>query len=206
MTRRDVMSLSLKVLGVYFLCWGLVNVPQTLGSITEISTVDFGGSRPGYDPRAQVLYVIIGNVLEIAVGWVLVAFSQQASIELVREDQPVMAGSSRRANKGLLEVAVAVVGVVLAAFAIPRFFQTVVSVWATARAAAPVLGGVGLMDAMREVTRPEGWAAIAGATVSIIVGVGLIVARVRLAELLYRGKQHRRTGNAGNAEEEAAEE
>ncbi|MCE5322195.1 hypothetical protein LLG46_02640 [bacterium] len=108
MTKRDALSISLKVLGVISLAYAILIIPNLfLSTAMPISSITQGISRSTFiwiDAIAIVLYATLSC-------W-LIASSDSLSRMMVKDDSPVSLPESLREKKAVFILAVRVLGVV----------------------------------------------------------------------------------------------
>ena len=118
MTKRDVFSLAMKIIGVYFIFTGIIALFNT--PIYLLITTTAG--------KEFVLFLIM-NLIEIAAGYVLVRYSDRLGLKLIPEDKelPVPARDGWPAD--LFTMAVRVLGIYLIVSWLPRMVGLVFQIF-----------------------------------------------------------------------------
>ena len=177
MTKRDVLSIAIKVLGLVFLANAVAAVP---------STISFARTPL---PEGYNSVMIWGSlVLTFVIGVVLLALANDLARCLVRQDSETLLPEPIRQQRSLFIVAAQMVGLVLIARALPslvRFYSR------PAVVAKLVYGHVSrdsysqyLLDAT-----VDQWTLMITMVVTLGMGTYLLLGAKQLAGLLHRDQQ-----------------
>ena len=103
-SRRDIVEISCKVIGIFCLIWSLSYV----------------GSVPSMTTKSRAMYFMALQLsVYLASAFILLTFSKRVACLLVREDKPVEIKASGDWQKPLYTVCLRVVGAVMLVRAIP---------------------------------------------------------------------------------------
>ena len=183
MTKRSILSLACKIIGVIFLAEAVVAVP----SVIQFAIMYVRGTVvDGGNPVAYVLFSVCSLVLSFAIAFVLICSSDWIARILIAEDQEIALPDVRERGKAILEPACRIVGIVLLAQAIPGlvrlFSESMIH-------ESIIAGGMSSMrdmlaDALRQ-ARVEHWSSLIGYVTSIVIGLCFIFFATYLSTLLY---------------------
>ena len=119
MTKRDALSVSLKILGVVALYRALFGAIMTFGSMAWRLEVSQSLDFPLYLTMSVVQYV-----LALAAGCVLLMWGDRIAARLVRQDAELPTIAATGWQKPVFVVALKVVGIVCLVNGLPRFART----------------------------------------------------------------------------------
>lgn len=175
MTKRDIVSVAIKIVGVVCLVFAAMAIPPIFTNI--------GLTRGGYTGDAGKVWFLVAATLapcwHIIVAYVLLAWGESFAARLVREDSPIPPMGASRWGERVLGIAMRIIGVVLLVRGIPE-----------------LVGG--LLELPLRTAYQEGigsetwvrfWPALAGAVVVILIGVYLITGARHLVRALYPAQE-----------------
>jgi hypothetical protein len=154
MTKRDVVTLAAKILGVYSAVAFIFFIPQMIGLFAFSSSA--GGAGFG-----TWFLIVLDVALYGLIAWYLIARSDVIGSWLYPEDEPQVAVFTLDKDI-LLQIAIMGIGVYLLARGITEFPGTILSIYWHARYAGPE----GLVDA---------WTAVLRVVLEVGVGFYLVV-------------------------------
>lgn len=125
MTRHELASFALKLLGIYALIKSLPLIQLLGGALGALASAQ-GRDMSGFWP---IVGMFIPMVLMAVVGMLLIAFSKDLAPRLVGEDKPLGIASTL-SGQDVQAIGFSVVAVLIFLDAIPRFVQGIAS-WQT---------------------------------------------------------------------------
>lgn len=182
MTKRDIFSIVIKVLGVICVICAVTSLPGPVTMIVNRRIMSPGG----YDPlvRWYLIQSCVSPFLFLIMAIVLLSWGDRIARRLVREDDPVGASDADGWGRFVFALALRVVGVVTLVRAIPQLLGSV-SAMAAERIHYGMLGSGTLATSL-------GW--LVGSAVLVVIGVLLAAGAGRLAALLLPDKKSPRPG------------
>lgn len=178
MTKRDVVSISIKVFGVVFLANA---VGQITGGIYQSMAVFALRIEVPFPRMAYVFWLAGGIALQLLIAWVLLGSADAIARRLVPDDAELRVAGV--AMQSVVEAALRVVGVVIVAYALPDFVKSVVMAIIDTR--LTVGPGNGLMETFAMSASKLEWKVVLQAAAQIAVGVYLALRCTQVAALLY---------------------
>jgi hypothetical protein len=126
MTKRDLLAIAVKILGLVTFLKAIIEVPSMLYYATH--------REPGFaDSLASMVWIQFGSLLlQVGIGLILIAFSESIARGLVRLDRESPLPDVGNDERPWFRTAVRVVGVVAVTFGFPILVGTVVQVLAVA--------------------------------------------------------------------------
>lgn len=184
MTRRDILAIVIKVLGVICVICAVTSLPGLVTVMVNRRIVSSGG----YDPlvRWYLIQSCVSPFLFLIMAVVLLSWGDRIAGRLVREDGAVGASDAGGWGRFALALSLRVVGVVTLVRAIPELLGSV-----SAMAAERIHYG---MVGSSTLARSLGW--LVGSAVLVVIGVLLAAGGGRLAALLLPDKRSARPGGA----------
>ena len=182
MTKRDILSVGLKIVGVILLIYAVRGIPQVVSTVMFYLT----GNFPGLENPGVYAWITVGSlILNIVLAGVLVGFADGIARRLVREDREMSIPSVD--ERPLFGLALRVIGIVLVVQAIPDLLQLFA---APALQAKHVEGTLGWQSYEEFWTKAwvGVWAEMIRAAASLILGVYLVTGARSLVDLLYPEK------------------
>ena len=180
MTKRDVMAVGLKIVGVVFLLYAVLGIPSVVSTVM----IMLGGNSYGLENPGVYAWIAVGSlILNIVLAGVLVGFADGIARRLVREDREM--SIPRVDERPLFGLALRVVGIVLVVQAIPHLLQLFAEPALVAKYAEGTLGWVSYKEFLTKVWVGH-WAEMIRAAASLILGVYLVTGARSLVDWLYR--------------------
>jgi len=176
MTKRDLLSMALNVLGVFTLIHFVADTPRLLSFAVEMGSGKISGMA---NPKLFAAMEIVSLVLYIFFSVILIFRGDVISRKLIRDNSDLVLPNDNRWDEKIFVLALRVVGVVLVVQAIPNLLNILVTqaVWAHASA------GLGFAYALA--TR---WATVVQAVVTIAMGAYLVSGASYLVGLIFRDR------------------
>jgi len=198
MTKRSILSLASKIIGLVFLAEAIVAIPSVIQLVMMFwnpGVVNAG------NPMPNALLYIGGLFLSFAIASVLIGSSDWIARVLVSEDQEVALPDVKAHGRAILELACRIVGIVLLAQAIPAIVRLFAE--SALRTAMISAGDYTPREVLGEVAfrvRVEHWSSLFGSGASIAIGLCLIFLAGRLSALLYPATTGADQGDSPNRE------
>ena len=196
MTKRDVLSVAFKVMGVVFLADAVATIP---GIIQSVEWAWSERMTTAYNPLGMALLQIGSVVLNLFIAAVLIGSADAIARALVKEDGEVSLPSLAGQEPLVFALAARVVGLVLVARAIPGLLR----VFAQGALYSKLLTG-SATGGLAEAFGASGgriwvdqWAGIVQSGTILIIGVYCLIWPDGLAKRLYR-----RTADPGREQAE----
>ncbi len=124
MTKRDILSLALKVIGIITVMWAILHIPSIafgIGALFQEYSELF--------PRLYAIWHFVGTIITpmllLVMAYVLLRWSDSISNRLVREDNKISISGDENWEKRIFVLALRINGVVALLFGIPRLLRVV---------------------------------------------------------------------------------
>ena len=179
MTKRDILSVALKVLGAALLTYEVAGIPQTVNWVMVL----LGGNMPIANPRLDAWLTVASVVLAIMLAGMLIGFSDGIARKLVREDREL--SIPRVDERPLFGLALRVIGIVLVVQAIPEVLRLLAEPALQAKHVEGSLSGASYKEFLIK-GWVGAWAEMIRAVASLILGVYLVTGARSLVDWLYR--------------------
>jgi hypothetical protein len=168
MTKRDILSISLKILGVFSIIYAARQIPNIAYWISLVI------SQPTLN-LASFWYLfgtITSIILALVVAYILLRWGDSISKRLMREDSEIPALGKKEWEEAVFKLSMRIVGVVCLTRGIPGLFNSLTRL--------PFLG-----DEQRFFPA-QIWGGLISAIVLLIIGVYLISGAKRFVKLVLR--------------------
>lgn len=184
MTKRDVLSLGIRISGMVLLAQAIMTVPVTINSL------GFALGSPGVgigSGRVMAVNMVLSLVLAFAVSWYFLARGDRIAAWLVREDAEIAGPSLAGQEHVLMGLGARIIGLLMVAKAISSLAS---AMWLATLRWLETGGETGSAFADAVEAFRLGWlsserTALVGAIVQIVVGLVLLVGATFLADVLY---------------------
>jgi hypothetical protein len=117
MTKRAILTVALKILGVYFLWSGIVSLPIILVSLGSLNTIH--ALSPEIPEFVIVIALVLFQLLMIIFPVLLIRYSDLIAKKLIKSDPAAISLGKDLDSKGLFAVALKIIGVLLLTQGIP---------------------------------------------------------------------------------------
>ena len=124
MTKRDILSLALKIIGIMAVMWAILHVPSIvfgIGALFQEPSPDF----PRYYAIWSFVSTIITPILWLVMAYVLLRWSDSIANRVVRQDSTLTISGHAGWEKRAFTVALRVVSVVFLVQGIPRLAELI---------------------------------------------------------------------------------
>ncbi len=170
MTKREIVSVALKLIGVYVLIQTLGEVSQNIQWVMMFSQHKFSGLT---HTQPFVFLTIVSIALWLIMSVVLIAAADAIARALVHDEGAASVISIDGDGYALFALALKVIGVVLLVTAVPNLIETFGHLALRFRAMGETWGA-SLTDALSKDVFVSQWAAGVHAIVVILIGIGLV--------------------------------
>jgi hypothetical protein len=171
MTKRDVVSVAIKIIAVVCLVFAAMAVPPVFANI--------GFTRGGYGPDPGKVWFLISATLApfwyLILAYVLMAWGDSFAARLVPEDSPIPPMGASRGEERVFGIAMRIIGIVCLARGVPDLIRLLVEL--PTRMAYQQ--GIGTERWI------QFWPALAGAVVVIAIGVYLTIGAGHLIKAVF---------------------
>jgi hypothetical protein len=171
MTKRDVVSVAIKIIAVVCLVFAGMAVPPIFANI--------GFARGGYSPDPGKVWFLISATLApfwyLILAYVLMAWGDSFAASLVPEDSPIPPMGAVRWGERVFGIAMRIIGILCLARGIPDLIRLLVEL----PARRVYQQGIGMEKWI------QFWPALAGAVVVIAIGVYLTSGARHLLKLVF---------------------
>ena len=131
MTKRDLFSVALKVIGIYFIIQGVltaVGIP-TIIPLIQKGITSFKDKMPDKEISEYIFFSIL-NILvpafvESVIGYLMLHYSENISNRLIREDKEIHTVGSSEWQKGVFAIALKIVGLYFFLLWLPTVILTI---------------------------------------------------------------------------------
>ena len=171
MNRRELLSISFKILGVGSLMYGVTSIPHVAIAISSV----FRESGEHFNPYVYLGVTLATPILLLGMAYVLLKWGDLIAEKLIREDRLISSLGSSDWERAAFGLSLRIVGVVCFIRGIPELVK--------------VLARFGFRGEFRSIIRSSAWSGTLGGLVVLIIGGYLISGGKHLVRLaLGEGK------------------
>ncbi len=168
MTKRDIFSISLKILGVFSIIYALRQIPNIAYWIAFVIL------QPALNSTSfwYLFGTVASLILALVVAYILLRWGDSISKRLMREDSEIPAFGELKWEKAVFKLSMRIVGVVCLTRGIPGLFNS--------------LTRLTLSGDEQRFFPPQIWGGLISVIVLLIIGVYLISGAKRFVKLVLR--------------------
>jgi uncharacterized membrane protein len=177
MTKRDVLSISLKIVGVYSVIYAVRLIPNFALAISMV----FQQSRQNPSSFWFLAWSITAFVLALAATYILLRWGDSIAKKLIKENSEISAFAAKDWEKSILNLSLRIIGVVCLIRGIPELFNSLIRLTS--------------LGAEQRFVSPNYWGGLISAIVLLIIGAYLISGGKKLIKFTL---PEPRTASSGN--------
>lgn len=168
MTKRDIISISLKILGVFSIIYAVRQIPNIAYWISFVI------SQPTLNSTSfwYLFGTIVSLILALVVAYILLRWGDSISKKLMREDSEIPALGEKEWEEAFFKLSLRIVGVVCLTRGIPGLFDS--------------LTRLTFLGEEQRFFPPQIWGGFISTIVLLVIGVYLISGAKRLVKLVLR--------------------
>ena len=121
MTKRDILAVALKIMGVFFLCVFFVTFPIFVISLGSLKTLH--ALAPDVPEFLILISFIFYYLVMLLFSIVFLKFSDVIAKKLVTEDSPAISAGTGIDSKGLFALSLKIIGVLMLTQAFPMLVK-----------------------------------------------------------------------------------
>ncbi len=192
MTKRDIVSVALKVIGVYLLATAVGTLPRSIETVRVIVGKHFNAP----DPTGWLVSEVASTLLWFLVGGGLVAFADRIAGAIADASEQTLHLASEQSEQ-VFVLAIRVLGVVVLVNVLPDLLSTFARTWMVhASLTGEVRVDPGYLARELWVTQ---WTTIVKAAISAAIGVYLVWGAKQFGSLVFASRKQ----NAVEAQQDA---
>ena len=124
MTKKDVLSISLKILGVVALMYTIVLIPHLFFSIGLVFAPDAGGIQ-SYMRLWNFIYTMVHPIVVFVIGYILLRWSDDITNKITKDDKPLSIKVTTDWDKRVFVLALKIIGVIWLIMGIPELIKSI---------------------------------------------------------------------------------
>jgi len=125
MTKRDILSISLKLIGIYCLSVIIISFPIIWNDISFV----FNYKHFGINPYAYFIGFMISRGWQLGLAYILCRYSDSIAERLIPNDSEISLGDINQFEKSLFSVSLIIIGAGCLAVVVPNIIRTLTKLY-----------------------------------------------------------------------------
>jgi ribosomal protein L40E len=124
MTKKDVLSIAFKILGVVALMYTIVLIPHLLFSIGLVFAPTSAGIQ-SYMRLWNFIYTMVHPIVVFVMGYILLRWSDDITNKITKDDKPLFIKVTTDWDKRVFVLALKIIGVIWLIMGIPELIKSI---------------------------------------------------------------------------------